>query len=183
MGATDIGENRVQEAQSKARQLADLSVRWHMIGHLQRNKARDAAGLFALIHSVDSERLARELEKRADQEGRTLPVLIEVNTSGEPQKFGVSPDDVLSLTMAVSGLDHLELRGLMTMAPVVEKPDDARPCFRKLRELRDQINETAQLSRPLTELSMGMTQDFEVAIEEGATMVRVGSALFRGMDP
>ena len=181
LGASDIGENRLQEAQAKATQLADCGIRWHMVGHLQTNKARAAVRLFSLIHSVDSPRLAQALQKRAAQDGLTVTVLIEVNTSGETSKFGAAPDAAAELTQTVDSCEHLDLRGLMTMAPIVERAEDTRPCFRRLRELRDTINDSGRLRRPLTELSMGMTQDFEAAVEEGATMVRIGSALFRGI--
>jgi hypothetical protein len=181
LGASDIGENRLQEAQAKATQLADCGIRWHMVGHLQTNKARAAVRLFSLIHSVDSPRLAQALQKRAAQDGLTVTVLIEVNTSGETSKFGAAPDAAAELTQTVDSCEHLHLRGLMTMAPIVERAEDTRPRFRRLRELRDTINDSGRLRRPLTELSMGMTQDFEVAVEEGATMVRIGSALFRGI--
>jgi len=180
-GVRDIGENRLQEAQTKAAQLAGCDVRWHMVGHLQTNKARAAVRLFSLIHSVDSPRLAQALQKRAAQDGLTVPVLIEVNTSGEASKFGAPPDAAAQLAETVDSCEHLDLRGLMTMAPIVERAEEARPCFRRLRELRDTINESSRLRRPLSELSMGMTQDFDVAVEEGATMVRIGSALFRGV--
>jgi len=179
LGVHDIGENRVRDAQGKAAQLADCAIRWHMIGHLQTNKARAAVRLFSLIHSVDSARLAHALEKRAAQDGLTIRVFIEVNTSAETTKFGVSPEVAGELAQAVMACEHLELRGLMTMAPIVSRAEEARPCFDRLRELRDQLNEAGRLSRPLSELSMGMTQDFEAAIEAGATMVRIGSALFR----
>jgi hypothetical protein len=181
LGVRDIGENRVQEAMAKAAQLPDCSIRWHMVGHLQTNKARAAVRLFSLIHSIDSIHLAQALEERAAQEGITVPVLIEVNVSREASKFGVSPEAAAELVSAVGACAHLELRGLMAMAPVVRRAEDARPYFRRLRELRDQLNGSGRLSQPLPELSLGMTQDFDVAIEEGATMVRVGSALFRGI--
>jgi hypothetical protein len=181
LGVVDIGENRVQEALAKAAQLSGSTIRWHLVGHLQTNKARAAVRLFSLIHSVDSIHLAQVLEERAGQDSLTMPVLIEVNVAGEASKFGVLPDAVGELAAALQACPHLELRGLMVVAPVVRRAEDARLCFRRLRELRDQLNGSGRVSRPLTELSMGMTQDFEVAIEEGATMVRVGSALFRGI--
>ncbi len=181
LGVRDIGENRVQEAQVKSAQLADCQIHWHMIGHLQTNKARFAVRLFSMVHSTDSVRLTAALEQRAERDGLTLSVLIEVNTSEEASKFGVPPEKTAELAVAVDACAHLRLLGLMTMPPVVERPGDARPYFRRLRELRDELNDSGRLSHELTELSMGMTQDFEVAIEEGATMVRVGSALFRGI--
>jgi len=181
LGVRDIGENRVQEARAKAAQLADCPIRWHMIGHLQTNKARTAVRLFSLIHSVDSPRLAQALQRRAERDGLEVPVLIEVNTSGEESKFGVPPEEAAELALAVDACERLRLRGLMTMAPIVERAEEARGCFRLLRELRDRLNRDLRLRRPLTELSMGMTQDYEVAVEEGATMVRIGTALFRGI--
>ena len=181
LGVTALGENHLQEAQTKATQLAGFQIHWHMIGHLQTNKARPAARLFSLIHSVDSARLAEALQKRAGQDGLTVPILIEVNTSGEASKFGVPPEGAVELAQTVDSCENLRLGGLMTMAPIVERAEETRPCFRRLRELRDRVNDSGRLSRPLTELSMGMSQDFEVAIEEGATMVRIGSALFRGI--
>jgi len=181
LGVADLGENRLQEAQTKAAQLAGSPIRWHMIGHLQSNKARAAARLFSLIHSVDSARLAEALQKRAALDGLTAAVLIEVNTSGEASKFGVPTEGAAELAQTVDSCPNLVLRGLMTMAPIVERAEEARPCFRRLRELRDRLNDSGRRGRPLSELSMGMTQDFEVAIEEGATLVRIGSALFRGI--
>jgi len=181
LGVADIGENRVQEALAKAAQLSAATIRWHMVGHLQTNKARAAVRLFSLIHSVDSIHLAQALEERAAQDNLTAPVLVEVNVAAEASKSGVPLDGASELASAVNSCPHLELRGLMAMAPVVRRAEDARPYFRRLRELRDQLNASGQLSRPLAELSMGMTQDFEVAIEEGATLIRVGTALFRGI--
>ncbi len=181
LGVTALGENRLQEAQTKAAQLAGFQIRWHMIGHLQTNKARSAVRLFSLIHSVDGPHLAEALQKRAGRVGLTVPGLIEVNTSGEASKFGVPPEGAVELAQTVDSCANLELRGLMTMAPIAARAEETRPCFRRLRELRDRLNGSGGLSRPLTELSMGMTQDFEVAIEEGATLVRIGSALFRGI--
>jgi len=171
-GLADLGENRVQEAEAKAPLLrADLTDGavpvWHLIGHLQANKARKAVALFDWIHSVDSPRLADGLERIAQELGRAPRVLIEVNTSGEASKEGVAPDDAAALIAHVAGLGTLRLAGLMTIGPT---GGDPRPAFRLLRRLRDAAG--------LDELSMGMSGDFEAAIEEGATIVRVGSALF-----
>ncbi len=168
-GLEDCGENRVQEAAAKIATLAAMGIfpRWHLIGHLQTNKVKTALGLFAILHSVDSLRLARELRARATQ---PVPILLEVNVSQEASKFGFSVGELPNAASAISALPNLDVRGLMTVAPFSHDPETARPFFRQLRELRDATG--------LRELSMGMTDDFEVAIEEGATMVRVGRAIF-----
>jgi PLP dependent protein len=168
-GQTLFGENKVQEAKAKI-SVVSGRARWHMIGHLQTNKARDAVVLFEVIHSVDSVKLAVELDKWAERAGKTQAILLEVNVSGEASKFGLKPEDLESTVAEINGLTRLETQGLMTVAPFSEDPEKARPYFRRLRELRDTLG--------LRELSMGMTHDFEVAIEEGATIVRVGTAIF-----
>jgi len=179
LGVTDIGESRVQDAEHKRDALGGkLGLRWHLIGHLQTNKVRLALHVFDRIHSVDSQHLAAEIDRRAEA-GLTIPVLIEVNTSGEETKFGVAPDAVLALIESLRPLAHVRVEGLMTMAPFAEDREAARPFFARLRDLAEKAR--AATSLPLPHLSMGMTQDFEVAIEEGATMVRVGTALFRGV--
>jgi pyridoxal phosphate enzyme (YggS family) len=167
-GLEDLGENRVQEAAEKieALSLRGITPRWHLIGHLQSNKAKTAANLFAIIHSVDSFRLAQELSRRA---GRTA-ILLEVNAAQEASKFGFAPTEVAPALSSIAALPHLDVQGLMTVAPLSDDPEAVRPVFRELRRLRDALG--------LRELSMGMTNDFEVAIEEGATMVRVGRAIF-----
>ena len=175
-GVTAFGESRIQAAKTKIPQLPG-KLQWHFIGHLQTNKARDAVELFHTIQSVDSVRLARELDKCAGQAGRTVPVLLECNVSGESTKFGFKPDEVVAALAELNALPRLEIHGLMTMAPFFENPQDARPAFRALRELRDRLQE--QHGIPLPALSMGMTNDFEIAIEEGATLVRIGTAIFR----
>jgi PLP dependent protein len=175
-GVTVFGESRIQEAKAKLPELPG-KLQWHFIGHLQTNKARDAVELFHTIQSVDSVRLARELDKCAAQASRTVPVLLECNVSGESTKFGFKPDEVMTALAELNALPRLEIRGLMTMAPFFEDPREARPTFRALRELRDRLQQ--QHGIPLPALSMGMTNDFEVAIEEGATMVRIGTAIFR----
>jgi PLP dependent protein len=175
-GLTDLGENRVQEAEAHMEALGRAAVRWHMIGHLQRNKAGRAAERFARIHSLDSAALAETLSRHAETTGRRLSVLIEVNVSGEASKFGVRPDALEPLIERVAGLPGLALDGLMTVGAPVERAEDARAGFARLRELRDRAER--MLGRPLPELSMGMSGDFEVAVEEGATLVRVGTALF-----
>jgi pyridoxal phosphate enzyme (YggS family) len=180
LGATDIGENRVQDALRKHEALGgSLGLRWHMIGHLQSNKVRQALPVFEMIHSVDSLHLAAEVSRRAEPAKRTVPILIEVKTSGEESKFGVAPTELPALLDGIAPLQGVRVEGLMTMAPIVEHAEEARPCFAALRELAEKARAATGL--PLTHLSMGMTQDFEVAIEEGATLVRVGSALFRGL--
>jgi len=166
-GITDVGENRVQEAAAKITALRGLPVTWHLVGHLQTNKAKTALELFDIIHSVDSLHLAEALSHRAQ---RPLPILLEVNAAGEASKFGFPPGEVADAAQAIARLPHLDLRGLMTVAPFVSDPETVRPVFRELRRLRDALG--------LRELSMGMTDDFEVAIEEGATLVRIGRAIF-----
>lgn len=170
-----FGENRVQEAKAKI-QLCPSNIEWHMIGHLQRNKVKDALQLFRVIHSVDSVSLAQEINKWAEKFSLRVPILLEVNVSGEASKFGFSPERLLSELQTINGLPRLEIIGLMTMAPWTQDPEKVRPVFRKLRELKEECEQ--RLGAPLPELSMGMTNDFEVAVEEGATMVRIGTAIF-----
>ncbi len=177
-GIRDFGENRVEEALPKQADLPD-DIRWHMIGHIQSRKARDVVGHFSLVHSVDSIDLAETLQRRAEMAGLTeaLPILLEVNIAGEAAKYGFPPDAVAAALERMVSLNCLTPRGLMTMAPLVEDAERARPVFRGLRELRDRL--AVQFpAQTLDTLSMGMTDDFEVAIEEGATHVRVGRALF-----
>ncbi len=176
LGVTDLGENRVQEAQAHQALVPRDVARWHLIGHLQRNKAGRAPGLFDVVHSVDDIELATALARRCREAERVMPVLVEVNVSGEASKFGVVPERLGELLEQVASLEGLELRGLMTVPELVDQPDEARAAFARLRELRDAG--AARLGRPLPELSMGMSGDYEVAVEEGATIVRVGSALF-----
>ena len=175
-GLRVFGENRVQEARAKVSEVPGVS--WHLIGSLQRNKVKEALRLFEVIHSVDSVGLAEELSRRSMERGtRRAEVLLQVNISQEPQKHGVAPEEAERVVGAVLDLQGLRLRGLMGMAPLVDTPEAARPSFRRLRELRDRLEE-AFPEAGVYELSMGMTDDFEVAIEEGATIVRVGRALF-----
>jgi pyridoxal phosphate enzyme (YggS family) len=176
VGLRHFGENRVQEWESKRPALGDLEATWHLIGHLQSNKARRAASLFSRIDSVDSAGLAEKLDAAATAEGKRLPVLIEVHLGGEATKSGVSEADLPALVQSVASLRNLELLGLMTIPPFFDEAERVRPFFRKLRELRDRLNQ--QRPAPLHVLSMGMSHDFEIAIEEGATEVRIGSALF-----
>jgi len=175
LGLSLFGENRVQEAKAKI-PLCPSRLRWHMIGHLQTNKARDAVQLFEMIHSVDSLHLAAELNKCAERFAKRMPVLLEVNVAGEASKFGYPPERLLAELPALNALRRLELHGLMTMAPWTPEPEKVRPVFRRLRELKAQCEQL--LGAPLAHLSMGMTSDFEVAVEEGATLVRIGTALF-----
>ena len=172
-GVRHFGENRVQEWEAKQPFLADLDATWHLVGHLQSNKAARAARLFHAVDSLDSLPLARKLDRAV---ARRLPVLIEVRLAPEETKSGVNEADLPVLAEAVLGLSHLELRGLMCIPPYLYDPVQVRPYFRKLRELRDAL--AARLGQPLPELSMGMSHDFEVAIEEGATQIRLGTALF-----
>jgi pyridoxal phosphate enzyme (YggS family) len=179
-GATDFGENRVQEAESKIPALLNnQDARWHLIGHLQANKARRAVKLFDLVHTVDSASLAYRLDRSCAEEDRNeLPVLIQVDLAGEAAKSGVTPAGVTELVGIVNQCSRLRLRGLMTLPPFFEDPDRVRPFFSRLRELRDQLQTTGNFGEQMGELSMGMSHDFEVAIEEGATIVRVGTAIF-----
>jgi pyridoxal phosphate enzyme (YggS family) len=175
LGLTLFGENKVQEAKAKI-PLCPGKVRWHMIGHLQTNKCRDAVELFEMVQSVDSLHLAEELNRRAEQAGKTLPILLEANIVGEASKFGYPPEKLLAQLDQLNALPRLEIHGLMTIPPWSPLPERARPVFRKLRELKQQCEQLLGASLP--HLSMGMTGDFEVAIEEGSTMVRIGTALF-----
>jgi len=177
-GLRDFGENRVQEANSKRAALSDLTVAWHLVGHLQTNKAKLARELFHCVHSLDSLRLAQKLDEAAVCSGDRVPVLIEVNLGEEQTKSGVREQDVLPLAEQVSRLTTLELRGLMVLPPLFENPEQARPFFRRLRELAGTIEAANLPGVSMRELSMGMSHDFEVAIEEGATMVRIGTAIF-----
>ena len=168
-GLRDFGENRVQEALAKMEAVRQLGFepRWHMIGHLQTNKVKIAAGRFGIIHSVDSVRLANEISRRYES---LVPVLLEVNVAQDAAKFGFAPEEVAAALREIAVLPHLDARGLMTIAPQANNPEETRPTFRRLRALRDEL--------ALEELSMGMSGDFEVAVEEGATMIRVGTAIF-----
>jgi PLP dependent protein len=182
-GQTDFGENRVQEALSKIEATADLPVNWHLVGHLQTNKARKAAGPFAFIHSVDSVGLLEQIDMAAVALGTGPGVLIQVDLAGESTKFGAPEARVGELVRAAGALKAARLVGLMLLPPNAENPEDARPWFRRLRELRDRlVGEGAPADR-LGELSMGMSHDFHVAVEEGATIVRIGTAIFGARTP
>jgi hypothetical protein len=174
-GATIFGENYVQEARSKIEEIGQAGIQWHLIGHLQTNKARYAVRLFDLIHSVDGITVARDLDKRAAAEGKIVDCLIEVNLSQENSKFGISKERAPELAHELRDLKNISLKGLMTMPPYADDPEAARPYFIALRELKEEIE---QDDIPLPELSMGMSTDFAVAIEEGATIVRIGRAIF-----
>ena len=175
LGLSFFGENKVQEAKAKI-PLCAGRLRWHMIGHLQSNKCRDVVELFEMIESVDSLSLAEEIDKRAVQATKTIPILLEVNIVGEASKFGYRPEQLVADLPRINALPRLEIHGLMTVPPWSPLPEKVRPVFRKLRELKEQCEQA--LGAPLPHLSMGMSGDFEVAIEEGATIVRIGTALF-----
>ncbi len=177
LGVTNFGENRVQEALPKIEAFHPHDARWHMIGHVQSNKAKRVTGSFALIQSVDSLRLAEALNRHAGDMGMRQPVLLQVNIAGEASKEGASPDEALELARQMIALPSLSLEGLMTIAPLVENPEEARPFFRQLRLLRDHLREETPQAA-WQHLSMGMTGDYRVAVEEGATIVRVGRAIF-----
>ena len=175
LGLSLFGENKVQEAKGKI-PLCPGKLNWHMIGHLQTNKVRDAVGLFSMIQSVDSLHLAEEINTRAEQAAKTIPILLEVNIVGEASKFGYKPADLINDFKRINELPRLEIHGLMTVPPWTPTPERVRPVFRRLRELKTECEQI--LGAPLPHLSMGMSGDFEVAIEEGATLVRIGTALF-----
>jgi PLP dependent protein len=177
-GLREFGENRVQEFEPKHAKLTDLDATWHLIGHLQSNKAKRAAQLFNRVDSVDSLALAQKLDLAADDQDKRLPVLIEVHLGGESTKSGVAETDLPALAEDISALAHLDLRGLMTVPPYSADAERVRPHFRRLRELREELIQ--RLARPFPALSMGMSHDFEVAIEEGATEIRLGTTLFGG---
>lgn len=175
LGLRIFGENRVQEAKEKIEKIRDFNIEWHMIGHLQRNKAKDAVKLFSMIQSVDSARLAETINREAQKIGKVQRVLLQVKLSDEESKYGVEEGELISLIETCQNLQYLRVEGLMTIPPYFENPEDVRPYFRKLREIRDSLLPRYPY---LKELSMGMSHDFELAIEEGATMVRIGTALF-----
>ena len=175
LGLNLFGENKVQEAKAKI-PLCPGNLRWHMIGHLQTNKCGDAVRFFEMIQSVESVELAAEINKRAGQAAKTMPILLEVNIAGEASKFGYPPDRLLKELEQINALKRIEIQGLMTIAPWTTEPEKVRPIFRQLRELKERGEQL--LGAPLPHLSMGMSGDFGVAIEEGATIVRIGTALF-----
>jgi len=176
-GLPALGENRVQEAKAKIETLGH-PVPWHLVGSLQTNKARDAVRLFDWVHSVDRPELARELDRRARSERKVMSVLVEVNLGGEATKGGIAPDQLKALLEEIAPLSWIKAKGLMAIPPPADDPDGSRPWFRQLRELRESAAGWTLAGVEMVELSMGMSADFEVAIEEGATMVRVGTAIF-----
>jgi pyridoxal phosphate enzyme (YggS family) len=179
LGAKDFGENRVQEAEGKIAELGRNVARWHLVGHLQTNKARRAVSLFDVIHSLDSAGLAERLDRLCAEEGRqSLDVLLQIDLGGEVTKSGVETAELPALLSTLKRCNRLRLVGLMTLPPYFESPDCSRPFFKTLRELRDELQAQGHFGSAKGELSMGMSHDFEVAIEEGATMIRVGTALF-----
>ncbi|HMG34234.1 MAG TPA: YggS family pyridoxal phosphate-dependent enzyme [Blastocatellia bacterium] len=177
-GARDLGENRVQEALTKIDSVRADGLRWHLIGHLQSNKAKHAVSSFDVIHSVDSLPLVERLERLSGETGRRPQVLVQVDLGNEPSKTGASEDSVSDIVEALNKAVHLDFKGLMTMPPYFDQPEQTRPYFVRLRELLVRLNQQLPPERKLTELSMGMSHDFEIAIEEGATIVRVGTAIF-----
>ncbi|MBU0709744.1 MAG: YggS family pyridoxal phosphate-dependent enzyme [Candidatus Omnitrophica bacterium] len=182
VGITDIGENKVQEAIAKYNKLSAVSCqlsasKWHMVGHLQSNKVKQAVKIFDLIHSVDSLKLAEGINRQAESFAKVQDILLEVNTSGEASKYGLRPQETIGVIKGLAGFKNLNIKGLMTIAPIVDNPEDARPYFKSLRELRDKINNLRLITYDL-QLSMGMSDDFEAAIEEGADIVRLGRAIF-----
>ncbi|WP_093535898.1 YggS family pyridoxal phosphate-dependent enzyme [Stenotrophomonas rhizophila] len=186
-GCDTLGENKVQEAKGKAEAMADLGIRWSVIGHLQTNKARDVARFASefqaldslrVAQALDSLRVAQALDQRLAQEGRTLDVFVQVNTSGEASKYGLDPIEVADFVQQLPAFPQLRVRGLMTLALFSADPEQVRPCFVRLRDLRERLRPTLPVGVSLDELSMGMSGDFEIAIEEGATVVRVGQAIF-----
>jgi len=180
-GLSDVGENYVQELLDKKGELDEAGysdIRWHAIGHLQRNKVRYVVPICDQIHSVDSLRLAQEIDRRAARIGKVQAVLLEINIAGEESKFGIAPEQAPQLAEQIMELEHLQLRGLMTMPPYTDNPEDSRPLFKALRDLAEQLVGRGLPSEAMSELSMGMSGDYEVAIEEGATIIRLGTVLF-----
>jgi hypothetical protein len=175
VGQFDLGENYAQELKEKQAALNDSSIRWHFIGHLQTNKVKYLVEYVHLIHTLDGVNLAEEIQKRAERIPRIVDVLIEVSTTNEPTKSGVAPSDAITLANEVAKFKHVRVRGLMTMGPMSENPEDARPSYKLLRSLLEEGKNSGLLWH---ELSMGMSHDYEIAIQEGATMVRVGTAIF-----
>lgn len=177
-GVHDVGENYVQELLQKRDELAGENITWHFVGHLQTNKVKNIAGWISLIHAVDSPDVVREIDRRAAAAGRTIECLIEVNTTGESSKFGLRPDQTAAFVAGLKGFEHVTIGGLMTIGPFLPDPEGSRPMFRRLREIREEIAGMRIPNAPMQRLSMGMTGDFEIAIEEGATLIRIGTAIF-----
>lgn len=177
-GLVDIGENYVQELLQKKSALNDNRIRWHFIGHLQSNKVRHIIDWVYLIQAVDSTGLAREIDNRASRSNRIVDILLEVNTTGEKSKFGLHPEQTVEFVKQLAGLNNIRISGLMTIGPFLPDPESSRPMFRRLRQLKDEIAALNQPNISMRHLSMGMTGDFEVAIDEGATILRIGTAIF-----
>ncbi|MFH1347643.1 MAG: YggS family pyridoxal phosphate-dependent enzyme [Candidatus Margulisiibacteriota bacterium] len=186
-GLTDIGENKVQEAKVRYEEIKSKfpNVTWHMIGHLQRNKVRQALDVFDIIHSLDSERLAREISEkgRGAGDGGRISVLVEVNTSGEETKYGIPADSTIDFLKKLSKFGNIKVQGLMTIAPLIDDPEKVRPYFKKLKDLSENIKKLNLPNIEMKYLSMGMTDDFSVAIQEGSNMVRIGRAIFGPRPP
>lgn len=179
LGVAHLGENRVQEAEPKIHEIGRSSARWHLVGHLQSNKARKAVHLFDVIHSLDSSELALRLERVCEEEGvKELQVLIQVDLAGETTKSGIPAKELPELVDVIRACRHLQLCGLMVLPPFFEEAEHVRPFFKQLRELRDSLKQQGHFGQRIGELSMGMTHDFEIAVEEGATMLRIGTAIF-----
>lgn len=178
LGIDIVGENYIQEAREKFNALYEKPVQWHFIGHLQSNKAKYAVRMFDLIHSVDSVKLAKEINKQAKKHDKIQKILVQVNISEEASKSGTTKKDTLEIIETISQMEHISIQGLMTMPPFFNAPDKVRPYFKELRMLCHEIDEKRMPNVKMTHLSMGMTGDFEVAIEEGATLVRIGTAIF-----
>lgn len=181
-GVTDIGENRVQEAMRKFNGLQQVinnkQIKRHLVGHLQTNKIKEALRLFDLIHSVDSIKLAAEIDRQAQRISQSQDILVQINTSFEESKSGFTPQEAIEAVLEIAKFKNIKVKGLMTMAPVVKNPQEARVFFKNLRDIRDKINSLTLIPYPLTHLSMGMSDDFEIAVQEGSTMVRLGRAVF-----
>lgn len=173
-----FGENKVQELKSKCDLLSDIAIEWHMIGHLQSNKVKDVVARCELIHSVDRIEIAQEIHRRSAEAGKVSHVLIEVNTSGEPSKHGLKPSEVVSFCQQTEELNHIKVKGLMTLAIPSSDPEKVRICFKILKEKFEELKKNSFKNHSLMELSMGMSNDFEIAVEEGATILRIGSAVF-----
>lgn len=181
-GIKEFGENRLQDTEDKIKVMGDENITWHMFGHLQRNKVKKALNLFELIHSVESMRLAKEINKEALKKEERAKILVEFNVSGEEAKYGLNPDEAIPFMKELSVMEGLQVEGLMTMAPMVEDQTICRPVFKGLREIRDKINDANIDNIQMNYLSMGMTLDFETAIEEGSNLIRVGTAIYKGID-
>lgn len=177
-GQTEFGENYAHEFRLKTGILSDLAIQWHFVGHLQSNKAKEVAGKTTLLHSLDRESLAREIQKKAEKLDVVVPVLIEVHSTDEATKSGIDPASAVSFAKIIEPFDRIAVKGLMTMGPFTDDAEHARPCFRLLKDLRDRLRQEGPAGMRFDELSMGMSSDFDVAIEEGATIVRIGTAIF-----